>query len=256
MCSPLTVYRASCIVTQGTNVALNTCIYHTPVLHSGYMNKKLGIIIVIILLLLLGGGALVMSKQSSTSMGSKLAITAVNPTETKTENTGTLGSLKNLMTSGVPQSCTFTGQKENTTTGTIYVSDKQLRADFTSTNEGQKITGHMIVDNGYSYVWTDLMKRGMKVALTQEQIDNGAINSQTVDLNQTVSYVCKPWTSDTAKFTIPADITFSTVTLPKAATSPAGTGTSGVGTAGTSCSACESLPEAAQSACRTQLNCK
>lgn len=220
------------------------------------MNKKLGVIIVIIVLLLLGGGAFVMSHKSTKSTAAQTATTTVNPTETAA-NKGTLGSLKSLMTSALPQTCTFSTQKQASTNGTIYVSGGKLRGDFTSTNQGQTINGHMLVDSGFSYIWTDLNKQGMKVAITEAQV-NTAANSQAMDLNQDVSYSCKPWVADESKFTLPTDITFMTFTMPKAAATTGAT-TSGAsiatGAVTSPCSACDSLPAAAQSVCRTQLHC-
>jgi hypothetical protein len=226
-----------------------SCIYPFRVLHSGYMNKKLGVIIVIIVLLLLGGGAFVMSHKS-VAPKETTSLPPANPIETKAEATGTLGSLKSLLTSTVPQTCTFASQKEATTNGTIYISGGKLRGDFTSTNEGQTINGHMLVETGYSYVWTDLVKRGMKVAITEGQTSENT-NTQGMDLNQAVSYSCKPWIADASKFSLPTDVTFTTITLPPKAAAPSGTGT-----ATSACSACDSLPTAAQSACKTQLNCQ
>jgi len=222
------------------------------------MNKKLGVIIVIIILLLLGGGAFVMSHKSTKPTVSTTLPTAIPTETTAAANTGTLGSLKSLMTSAIPQTCTFTSQKQATTNGTIYISGGKLRGDFTSTNQGQTINGHMLVDSGYSYIWTDLNKRGMKVAVTEGQT-SGSTTSQGMDLNQAVSYTCKPWVPDASKFTLPTDITFMTFTMPKVA-APSGATASGSSSSGgavtTPCSACDSLPVAAQSVCKTQLHCQ
>jgi hypothetical protein len=214
------------------------------------MNKKLVLPIVLVILILLGGGAYIMSQKSSKA---PVPLTAqpASPTATTapTAASAAEGTLKSLLTSGVPQICTFANKKQATTNGTIYVSGGKMRGDFTSANQGQNITGHIIVDSGNNYIWTDLSNRGMKIALTAEQT-GGTANAQSMDLNQTVSYACKPWAPDASKFTLPTDITFSTLTVPQGASGVSVTG------ATTACDACNSLPAAAQVACKTQLNCK
>lgn len=216
------------------------------------MNKKILVPVIIIVLILLGGGALVMKNKS--------AHTQVNPTPapaaaapTKATAAQAQGTLKSLLTSGVAQTCTFTNQKQATTNGTIFVAGGKMRGDFTSTNQGQTVSGHIILNAGYSYVWTDMTKQGMKIALTEQQA-SGSANSQSMDVNQTVSYSCKPWAPDASKFTLPADITFTTFTMPGAAAG--GTVTSPGITATSECGACDSLPAAAQTACKTQLHCQ
>jgi hypothetical protein len=191
-----------------------------------------------------------MSQKSSKSPGTQTVQTAV-PTATTAPAaaTATEGSLKSLLTSGVPQTCSFENKKQANTNGTIYVSGGKMRGDFTSANQGQNITGHIIVDSGNNYIWTDLSKQGMKIALTAEQT-GGSSGTQGMDINQTVSYACKPWAPDASKFALPSDITFSTFTVPKGASGVSVTG------ATSACGACDSMPTEAKVACRAQLNCE
>jgi hypothetical protein len=208
------------------------------------MNKKIVVVIVILILLLLGGGALVMKNKSTTPAGqSPLGGATVEPT--KATAAEAKGTIKSLLTSGVPQSCTFTSEKQASTSGTVYVSGGKMRGDFTTINEGQSMTGHLIIDSGYSYIWSDLLTRGMKVALTEGQSSTGS-GTQGMDVNQTVGYTCKPWSVDESKFTLPSNITFTTVSVPGA----------GSGTAPSACTACASLTGTAQTACNAQFNCK
>lgn len=211
--------------------------------------KKLIVPIVLVLLVLLGGGAYFMMNKSS-----KPAVSPTLPPANPTVATAatTQGTLKTLLTSGKPQTCTYTTQ--DGAGGTVYVANGKMRGDFTSTTEGTTITGHMILDSGYSYVWTDMTKQGMKIAIPAEQA-SGSTGSQGVDVNQKVSYSCKDWTVDNSKLTLPADITFSTFNLPNAA-APKAAGASAGSAVNPACSACDSLPAAAQGPCKTQLNCQ
>ncbi len=210
------------------------------------MNKKLAVVLVILILLLLGGGVLVMNNKS---------VQTPTPTPTAEPTKATAaeaqGTIKSLLTSGVPQSCTFTSEKQASTSGTVYVSAGKMRGDFTTINQGQSMTGHLIIDSGYSYIWSDLLTRGMKVTLTEGQSSASAgTDNQGMDVNQPVSYTCKPWTPDESKFTLPSNITFTSISVPGSA-APSGTST-----APSACTACASLPAAAQSACRAQFNCQ
>jgi len=213
------------------------------------MNKKLVPVIIVIVLLLLGGGAYVMMHKSA----APASMTAANPTETAAP-AGQTGTLKSLLTAGT-QTCTFTSDKG--ASGTVYVSGGKMRGDFSSTTQGQTVNGHMILDSGYSYIWTDTMKQGFKVALPTGT-PTGTPNNQAMDINQNVTYSCKPWVADASKFTLPADITFGTLTIPNAA-APTTAGTSGTGVQAPSsaCAACANIPAGpAQTACKTQLHCE
>lgn len=219
------------------------------------MNKKIGVIILVVLLVLLGGGAYVMMNKSSKTPTAEGTPTA-SPTETTAQAALTQGTLKSLMGLAKPQTCTFTSS-DATTTGTVFVTDGKMAGDFTTTKEGNTVTAHMVVSDGYSYLWTGMTKVGFKVSLAEAQkAEATSTNNQGVGLNENVSYSCKDWSVDASKFTIPTDIKFSTFTMPQKAAPQTGSGVSGSGAA-VGCSACDSLPEgAAQTACKTQLHCQ
>ena len=213
------------------------------------MNKKIVVLVIVVLLILIGGGALVMKNKS---VYTQVTPTPTAATPTKATAAEAKGTIKSLLTSAVPQSCTFTTEKQASTSGTVYISGGKMRGNFTTTSQGQSMNGHIIIDSGYSYIWTDLLTRGMKVAVTEGSASAGTSN-QSMDVNQPVSYTCKPWTPDATMFTLPTNITFTTVTVPGAAKT---TGAGTTGTAPTACTACASLTGTAQSACNAQFNCK
>lgn len=214
------------------------------------MKKLILPIVIVLLVLLAGGGAYFMMHKSSAPATS----TTLPPTTVTTAAAaGTQGTLKTLLSTTKPQTCTFDNNKGST--GTVYVATGKMAGDFTTTSQGNTVTAHMIVDSGYSYVWTGMTKMGFKIALVEAQKESTAASNQGVGLNETVSYSCKDWTVDASKFTLPADITFSTLNVPKAA-APTGTSVTGTGAGATPCSACDNLPAgAAQTACKAQL-CK
>ncbi len=220
------------------------------------MNKKIGALIVIVVLLLLGGGAYVMMNKSKTAPAAMVpATTPSGNTETASQVKGTL---KSLITSAVPQTCSFTNDQG--ASGSVFVSGGKMRGDFSSTSNGKTFSGHMIIDNGYSYLWSDAMQRGMKMALNAVETTTAPAQGG-MDVNQQVSYSCKPWIPDASKFALPANVTFTTFTMPNAAAPsgvmPTGTSTNGASAPSAACSACDNLPAGpAQTACRTQLHCQ
>jgi hypothetical protein len=208
--------------------------------------KKLIVPIVIVLLVLLGGGAYFMMNKSKPATSATTAVT--NPTVATAAETQ--GTLKSLLTAGKPQTCTFDNKKGST--GTVYITTGKMAGEFTTTTEGNTVTAHMVIDNGYSYIWTGITKMGIKISLAEAEKAEAATNNQSIGLNDTVSYSCKDWNVDATKFTLPTDIKFSEFKIPAAAKS----GTTGGTTANSACSACDSLPAAAQGPCKTQLNCE
>lgn len=210
--------------------------------------KNKTVLIVIVLFLLLGGGAYVMMNKSKPAPASP-ATTEAKPTETTTTASQVKGTLKSLLTAGVPQTCSFTN--DTGASGSVYVSGGKMRGDFQTTNQGKTFSGHMIIDSGYTYIWSDALSRGMKMAMSDVQPTGTATNSQSMDVNQTVSYSCKPWIPDASVFTLPANVTFTTFTMPTGAMT---TGTASVPS--NACAACSNLPAGpAQTACKTQLHC-
>ncbi|OHA19913.1 MAG: hypothetical protein A2836_00115 [Candidatus Taylorbacteria bacterium RIFCSPHIGHO2_01_FULL_45_63] len=125
-------------------------------------------------------------------------------------------SLKDLVNSGKPQTCTFTeksGTSENS--GVVYVDDGKIRSDFNVTTTdvpgGQSFESHMISDGKDSYVWTSLTTQGFKSPIAGVETSSGSgasSRSQAVDYNQALDYKCQNWTPDQSKFELPAGITF------------------------------------------------
>lgn len=218
------------------------------------MNKKSGIIIVIIIILLLLGGGLFLAMRK-TNPSSQTASGTQEGTQTTTplKSSGTLdSSLKGLLTNGSSVKCTLenTSTTDAKLTGTIYVTKGKLRGDMVSSMNGSTINTHIIDDATNLYMWTDLSKTGYKFAVTDQQA--ASANNKFQSLSQPINYSCNSWTVDDSLFTLPADITFSSITLPAV---PAGA--NGTGTGMSQCAACDQIPAGAnRDACKTQLHCQ
>lgn len=129
-------------------------------------------------------------------------------------NKGTFQDLVNRGTSV----CTYSYKDETTTsTGTVYIHNKQMRGDTVSTVDGSQINGSLIIKDDTMYTWTTNPKQGVKFSLSEIQEMSKdhttgmspEIENKTLDsINQEYDYDCKNWTPDQTKFTIPTDITF------------------------------------------------
>ena len=128
------------------------------------MQKKIGLAVVaIVLLLIVGAVAFVQFSKSSNP-----STTAQNPTMAKEENASddsmTKGTIQSLLTAGKSVTCTYSaGVDESATNGTIFVSDKKMRGDFTANMpDGKTIDSHMIQNGEYGYFWSSATPAGTK----------------------------------------------------------------------------------------------
>ena len=207
------------------------------------MNVKIGVIIGAIVVLLLGAGAFLKLRKPSTSSTAPTASSMAS------------GTLKSLFASNTSQKCTFNNKASGDAevTGTIYAAGGKVRGDFQGNVGGSTVNSHVIVDSQTFYVWTDMSKQGFKFALTDEEkaAANGKV--QGPDLNQTVDYSCQGWTVDNSVFVVPADITFTSFTIP----SPLPSGANGGGAGMSLCSVCNNIPAGpSQDSCKAQYHCQ
>lgn len=168
------------------------------------MNKKA--IIAVIVLLLLGVGGFAFWKTQQDKVGGP------------TSGVSGFKSLKDLLSSGVAQKCTYsTTDEKGTSEGTTYVSGGKMRGDFTSVITGKTEKTHMITDGKTNYIWVDGEKTGLKtvvepssapnptdVPVTQTETANGG-----VDINKPADYKCSTWIADGSLFSPPADVKFT-----------------------------------------------
>lgn len=221
------------------------------------MNRKTVIIVTILIIICVGAYLLI--KKSPQPVNDQTSIGQNNP-ENSTSQT-VQGTLKSLLSAGKSQKCTYSNKVDSATVeGTIYIANGKIRGDFTTTSEQTKMSGHMITDKEFSYTWNDLSNQGIKMTINQEQQapsdSSTEPNNQTSDINQTYTYTCQGWKEDAAMFIPPANITFSTFTLPNTqsnGTAPA----NGDSTNSSMCATCDNIPAGeARDTCKTQLNCK
>ena len=128
---------------------------------------------------------------------------------TQLEESQTKGSIKNLLAAGKNQTCTIKYPVgEQMGEGTVYVSGKNLRGDFTMTSAGKTFDSHMIQDETYMYSWSSLSPQGVKMKIAELEKVQASPTAESVDLNQEVDVNCSSWSVDSGKFTPPADVNF------------------------------------------------
>ena len=211
------------------------------------VNKKIIAIAGVIILLLIGIFAYLMSTKN------KAGISPASQTATTNETAvGGMKSLRDLMTAGVAQKCTFKSTVEGVISeGTTYVAGGKMRGDFITEVEGKTTTGHSIYDGKMSYVWMDGNSNGFKMAFDTSVNTDADVTDTTVqqglDINQELDYNCSVWITDQSLLTPPANITFMEFSVP--------TITTGTGTPNSLCSSCNSLTGDQKTQCLTALKC-
>ena len=133
--------------------------------------------------------------------------TPASTTQTGASNVATkpsvTQSLKDLLTAGVSQKCTFDQ-------GTVLLSAGKFRADINTTVSGKTSQMHMINDGQFTYIWGADLPQGMKM-----KIDATAANadsSKYFDTNAKANYNCAPTVSAATDFAPPANVTFMDLT--------------------------------------------
>lgn len=227
------------------------------------MNNKITLTVVIILLLL--GGGYIASQQMKTK-------SADTPQTAKkeTKDTSMMTSIKDLLSSGKTQMCTYeySNEKTGTSKGTTYIANGKMRTDYESTyGDGKTYSGSMINDGTYMYMWTATPPQGMKLKITAEmdkQIEEAKQNQAYIDPNTPMSYRCNNWSNDATIFTPPAEVTFTDYSAQmeqmrkmqqKMQSSPGAAVDNAEQMKAAQCAACESLEGEAKAACKSSLQC-
>lgn len=215
------------------------------------MNKKTLVTIGILVLIVVGAyGAYRVYKHFA-----RLSATPSVQTATGTSQPSALTSLKDLITKGVAQSCTYTTDKSD---GMIYMSGGKVRGDINTMLGSVTTKAHMIIMNNNFYIWTDGMSTGFKMAYDMNATPvPGATPStvqsiqQSFDANTNMNYKCSTWVADEGKFTLPGGVTFASFKAPSQVAPSQGTSGSS-----SQCSYCDSLSGDSKTQCLTALKCK
>lgn len=221
---------------------------------------KKWIIIAVVAILLFAGGAYLLFANNQTTTPTQQS-SPQTAEQTKNDENSITGNIFSLLQSGQNVACTFSSTADDTSSsGTVYVSGKNMRGDFQSTINSQTSNTHMIRDGEWMYTWTDGQTTGLKLKITEEDERQGKEmaekmesdkKNQGFDISQQVDYSCKPWGVDQSKFTVPSNVTFTDLSAQMEDAKNMMQNSSQ-----SACSACETITDTqAKAACKQSLNC-
>lgn len=201
------------------------------------MNKKVILIVVVLILFLIGGYFFLTKKPAL----------VVAPGTTQEPDTSP-SSLKELISKGIAQSCTYSNEVSS---GTVYVSGEKVRGDFNTTIDGKITKSHMIVEGNTSYLWSDGQASGIKMTFDASATPSaeGATTPVGFDAGANMNYKCGAWIVDSSVFTLPTDVKFMTFETTAPGASPV------AGSNPSQCSYCDSLTGDSKTQCLTSLKC-
>lgn len=177
------------------------------------MSKQLGLIIgALIILAIIGGGAAYLLLGNSTQKQEGSPVTLEKSPEQSTAK----GSIQSLIAGGKNVMCTVKyPEVEGAAQGTVYVSGKNMRGDFTTTVEGKAFDSHIISDGAFMYTWASSSPQGVKIKIdTTQAVVQATPGSQQVDINKELDLDCSSWSVDNSKLTPPSDVKFTEVSVP------------------------------------------
>jgi hypothetical protein len=217
------------------------------------MNKKALTAVIVILVLIVGVYGAYRVYKHFKRISAPAAQTQTTATQSGAPST-TLGSLKDLMLKGIPQTCTYKSDKSQ---GTLYMDGGKVRGDISTDVEvdGKTTESHIIIADKAIYMWSDGRNVGYKMVYDPNATPAPAGTKTTnasgaLDPNTQMNYSCSAWIADSSKFTLPTNVTFSSLSIPSQTTGAPTTG----GNA-SQCSYCNNLTGDEKTQCLTALKC-
>lgn len=130
---------------------------------------------------------------------------SVSPT---TAQTSAKKSLRDLLSLGIAQKCTYTNKLDNEViTGEIIFSGQKFRQNYVTKIDGKETKGSVLSDGTNIYMWSDDNKTSgitMKIDTTSQDPNN-----KSFDMDQSYDYNCVPTTVSASDLNPPKDVTFS-----------------------------------------------
>lgn len=172
---------------------------------------KKGLIVAgVVILLLVGGGGVFWAR--SKRIGRETDIILPSPTQQEDKATNNTTSLKDLILSARPLTCTFNSAADSgSVSGTVYISEGKIRGDFVATGNGKEFSSHMIADGKFSYVWMDGETSGLKMAFDPKAQPTGQPNNSPISVDEQADYKCVATKLEAGKFEVPGTVEFVTI---------------------------------------------
>ena len=121
-----------------------------------------------------------------------------------------VGTLDNLLTYKSDLTCAVTTLGTALPrTGTVYLSDGDLRGDFNITVDGRSLHSSMIDAGGYLYAWMDAGTHGVRLLAASSVSGSAIVSYGGVNPVQEISYSCNLWKAGHTQFAPPSSIAFT-----------------------------------------------
>lgn len=219
------------------------------------MNKKALTAVIVVLVLIIGVYGAYRVYRHFKRLSTPVAQTQQATEQAETSPSSTLGSLKDLMLKGIPQTCTYSSDKSQ---GTLYMDGGKVRGDISTDTKvnNQMVKSHIIISDKIIYMWSDGENSGYKMTYDPNATPAPAGTKTTnasgaLDPNTQMNYNCSAWIADNSKFAVPTGIKFSSLSIPSQTTIAPATGS-----ASSQCSYCNNLTGDEKTQCLTALKCK
>jgi flagellar basal body-associated protein FliL len=241
-------------------------------------NNTIVIVIVVIVILVIGGWFLMMGQKNNGQPAN--SVTGTNPqnqtapaaNNQNTQNNASTfsGTLSDLMAKKTPVNCQVSFDQNGTTqTQSMYFDGSNVRSDIVLNVGGQQNTAHVVIKDGWEYMWYENALPGMaagqgtKINLSSlpknpqgQKAPAAAQDKGGIDTQKNMNFSCKPWTPDASQFVLPANVQFqdlSSLMQPPAIPAPAVTGAAGAPSVPANvCAVCKNIPAGtARTQCET-----
>ncbi|MFA5052479.1 MAG: hypothetical protein WC565_00230 [Parcubacteria group bacterium] len=196
--------------------------------------SKIFIIIGIVIAIIAAGAGVYIYIKNSADGGSEMTITE---------------SLNELIASNKSVTCTVL----DNTSGSeidykIYVTEGKIRQDQTISSDGETLSNHSLIKDGYAYTWETGSNNGVKIYVgdmsDQSFSDSRNIN---IDFVRGFNMNCKETIDDYSVFELPSNITFQTFM----------DGSGEIQATSDQCAICDLYPvEEMKTDCRAQFKCQ
>lgn len=166
------------------------------------------------------GGAWYLSSGSNGGVGAPPVATTTAPTSTSTSKAtapAKSGTVKKTVTApakiagvstlsylfGLKQSlvCTVKTSGSLSHSGTMYIADAKMRANFT--------TSSMIDDGESLYVWMNGASKGLQLSAASSASGSAATFNGGFDPSTDITFSCGAWAKDASVFVPPSSVSFS-----------------------------------------------
>lgn len=168
--------------------------------------------LVVVGVAVIGASAYLFMSRSDSAVTNQEPQTEEVQTVESTSSTGKFnGSVNELLARGGSWKCTVAFTAEGMeSTGTTYVSNGMMRADFSSTMpQVGNVETHLIVRDNTAYTWTSMMNQGFKFPIQNGEVVAPSGGAQAASsFNQDYDFNCEAWSADSSKFALPGNITF------------------------------------------------